>query len=206
MTAGDYGEYPDEKTHLLAEALEDAGIPHAFGGAIALFFVGEPRGTTDIDVNIFLPEQDARRAFDVLEKVGAHFDRDAAQGETDRRGQVRVLWERTYVDLFFAYADFHASVAARARRANFRGRDINVISGEDLLVFKMLFSRGRDWADIEQTLYVSWTRLDFGYIKRWLVALIGEDDGRVTRFDSIVTAVERSRLTGVYEEPPPGCD
>ena len=34
--------------------LTSAALPHAFGGALALaFYTGEPRGTRDIDVNIF---------------------------------------------------------------------------------------------------------------------------------------------------------
>jgi hypothetical protein len=38
-------------------ALDDAGLPHAFGGAIALAYCTlEPRGTRDIDVNVFIAQ------------------------------------------------------------------------------------------------------------------------------------------------------
>src|SRR5438105_77775 len=33
--------------------LEDADMAHAFGGALALAYVAEPRGTVDVDVNVF---------------------------------------------------------------------------------------------------------------------------------------------------------
>jgi len=37
-------------------ALMAAGIPHAFGGAIALAYcTGEPRATIDLDINVFVP-------------------------------------------------------------------------------------------------------------------------------------------------------
>ena len=40
----------------LHAGLESGGIPHAFGGAIALAdWTLEPRGTRDIDVNLFVP-------------------------------------------------------------------------------------------------------------------------------------------------------
>ena len=43
--------------------LTSAALPYAFGGALALaFHTGEPRGTRDIDVNIFLPASE----FDVV--------------------------------------------------------------------------------------------------------------------------------------------
>ncbi len=45
-----------ERVAALHAALRGAGIPHAFGGALALAFcTAEPRGTQDIDVNVFLP-------------------------------------------------------------------------------------------------------------------------------------------------------
>ena len=38
------------------EALDSAGMRHAFGGALALAWcVEEARGTQDIDLNIFVP-------------------------------------------------------------------------------------------------------------------------------------------------------
>ena len=42
-----------ERAVALHRALDDAGIPHALGGALALgYHVSEPRGTRDIDVNV----------------------------------------------------------------------------------------------------------------------------------------------------------
>ncbi|MGQ0465928.1 MAG: hypothetical protein ACT4QG_11470, partial [Sporichthyaceae bacterium] len=42
-----------DKVVSIHEALDDAGIAHAFGGALALaFHVEHPRATADIDVNI----------------------------------------------------------------------------------------------------------------------------------------------------------
>ena len=39
----------------LHESLTEAGLPHAFGGALALAFcVEEPRATKDIDLNVFI--------------------------------------------------------------------------------------------------------------------------------------------------------
>jgi hypothetical protein len=35
--------------------LERGRLSHAFGGALALGYVATPRGTVDIDVNVFVP-------------------------------------------------------------------------------------------------------------------------------------------------------
>jgi hypothetical protein len=37
------------------EALRSFGVNHAFGGALALAYYAEPRGTVDIDVNVNVP-------------------------------------------------------------------------------------------------------------------------------------------------------
>jgi len=40
----------------IADTLEDAGMSYAIGGALALAIAGVPRGTADVDVNVFVPE------------------------------------------------------------------------------------------------------------------------------------------------------
>jgi len=37
------------------EELERGELVHAFGGALALAYLTEPRGTADVDVNVFIP-------------------------------------------------------------------------------------------------------------------------------------------------------
>ena len=48
-----------ERLVTLHQALDAAGVPHAFGGAIALAYCTEdPRGTNDIDCNVCVPASD----------------------------------------------------------------------------------------------------------------------------------------------------
>ena len=42
----------DERIVAIEQALERAGIPHAFGGANAFAFYGVPRATVDIEVSV----------------------------------------------------------------------------------------------------------------------------------------------------------
>lgn len=73
-------------------------------------------------------------------------DVEAAEGE----GQVRVWWQDTPIDVFLDLTDFHAEVAARREIVPFEGREIPVLQCTDLAVFKALFGRTKDWADIEE--------------------------------------------------------
>lgn len=132
-------------------ALDDAGLPHAFGGAIALAYcTQEPRGTRDIDVNVFVGVDRANEVFDAMPRgVGVtRAGRDAAR----RDGQVRVMWDDTPIDIFFDTHEFHREAAREIVEVPFEGTTIAVLGCETLIVFKAMFNRTRDWADIEAIL------------------------------------------------------
>ncbi len=140
-----------EKVVSIHDALKEANIHHAFGGAIALAYcTRDPRATADIDINVFvLP----KRASDVFrsfpEGVATNPTHEA---EALDRGQVRVMWDETPVDVFFAYHDFHQAAAKRIFLAPFADEQIPVLECTDLIVFKAIFGRPRDWVDIEAAL------------------------------------------------------
>lgn len=170
------GESLRRKVVSVAQALEECGIPFAVGGAIAFGYAAEPRGTTDIDVDIFLPVDRSGPVLECLARLGIPIDIAAAEDEVRRREQVRLHWEHTAVDLFFAYHEFHDSCSARALRRPFEEITIPVLSAEDILVLKAMFNRPKDWLDIEQIVLTQGARLDSGYVLKWLDAMIGPED------------------------------
>jgi hypothetical protein len=163
--------------------LEEAGIDHAFGGALCLgYHVESPRATVDIDVNVTAEPRDAAR---VLRALPAEIDwdeNDVAQIERD--GQARVFWDRTPVDLFFPQHELHSVVAGRAQAVPLAGSVIPVLSATDLTVFKALFDRPKDWVDIAEML--AYGEVDVAEVRRWLAGLVGADDRRVERFDGLL--------------------
>jgi len=62
----------------LAAELERRGIPYALGGALALGFHAPPRGTQDIDLNLFLDAASARPGLEALVSAGVDLDLDLA--------------------------------------------------------------------------------------------------------------------------------
>jgi hypothetical protein len=166
-----------EKVGALADAFTDADIPHAFGGALALAYATEePRGTRDIDVNVFVAATRVGDVFAALPDDVSHGDRDADTVLRDE--QVRLFWDDTPLDLFFSSGPVHHVAATRTRRVDFSGKTISVLSPEDLTVFKMLFDRSRDWVDIEAMLESG--TLDVDAAIRTVTPLLGDDE-RVER-------------------------
>lgn len=187
----------------LCAALEVANVPYAVGGAIVIAYCTEPRATTDIDVNVFLPEQEARRALTALQRAGIPFDFEKVATHSERYGQARFDWDGTYVDLFFLNVPFHRESAKRTRRVPFGAGQIDILACEDLVVYKAMFNRGRDWADIESILHGQGNRFDAIYTRGWLVAMVGEEDERVKEFDAIwaeVQAAEAADAAGLVDD------
>ena len=170
--------YPEPfvaKVLLVTSALDRAGVPYAIGGALAYGYHAEPRGTSDIDINVFLSDADARPVIVDLGTIGV------AAGEQEiataiRTGQVRLQLEGTFVDLFFANHQFHDSCASRSSVVRFDGGAIRILSAEDLVVFKALFNRGKDWLDIEQVLRTQAKSFDSEYVLSWLDEMLGPSD------------------------------
>ena len=169
-----------EKLVALHGALEDADVPHAFGGAIALAYATQnPRGTSDIDVNVFTPAADPERS---LAALPAEVDQPAGTAEAIARdGQIRLWWDETPVDLFFNYEPVHEEAARNRRMVEFEGTRIPILGADELALFKAMFSRTQDWADIEAMSAAG--TLDAPRVRELLTGLVGEDDPRVARLD-----------------------
>lgn len=136
-----------EKLFAVHDALDLGGIPHAVGGAIDLVFCARrPRGTSDLDINIFLDAGQARR---VLEALPAAVDRGQDDVRTvNERGQVRLWWEGTSLDLFFNNLPIHEQAARSCVTGRLGDREIPILDAASLVTFKAMFDRPADWSDI----------------------------------------------------------
>jgi len=162
----------------LHHLLDRAGLPHAFGGALALAWcTQQARGTIDIDVNVFVP---VGRIDDVLGAiVPPVVCQPADRTQLERDGQARLWWDRTPVDLFLNTTAFHDAVAERIRHEPFAGEDVPFLGCSDLAVFKAFFDRTKDRADLEEMNTAG--TLDADRVIGVLARYLGLDDPRVAR-------------------------
>lgn len=182
----DAPRFPHEKALAIARAFDGAHIPHAFGGAIALAFAAEPRATTDVDVNLFVPVARAGEVLTVLGSIGVPVDEPGLRERLDRDEQIRLRWSGTWIDLFFAYSPLHDACNERAQTVRVLGQSIRVLSAEDLGVFKVLFDRPKDWVDLEAIVLTRGERFDSSYVERWVTAVVGADDPRSTKLRALL--------------------
>jgi hypothetical protein len=162
-------------------------MPHAFGGALALAYYATPRATIDIDLNVFVGVERADEVLALIEALGAEPLRAKERAQLRRDEQVRLYWDTTPLDLFFSYDALHESCQARRRRVPFGAGDwIHVLAAEDLLIFKVLFDRDKDWRDVEELIYATSGELDVAYAKGWLERILGGRDTRHRRLGEVL--------------------
>lgn len=178
----------DEQIVAIEAAFVAAEIPHAFGGAQALAYYGTIRATHDIDVNVFVPAVEAEAVFETLSTLGASTRNPGLRHLVARDEQVRVFWDRTPIDLFFAYDALHESSRERRRRVDFYGDTIHILSAEDLITYKATFDREKDWQDIASILFACDTPLDIDYVRGWLERIDGPEGQRLSRLETLVAS------------------
>lgn len=172
-----------EKLFAIHDSLAGASVPHAFGGAIALAYcVEEPRGTRDLDVNIFV---DAAKAESVLARLPAGVrvtEDDIATVERD--GQARLKWNGTPVDVFLNNVPLHEAVADAVVWVPLAGREVPILDCTSLAIFKAIFARTKDWADMEAIAQA--TPEDIDKAAATIAELVGPDDPAVRRLESLI--------------------
>ena len=169
-----------ERLLAIHRSLAEDGSEHAFGGAIALaYWTQDPRGTSDIDVNVFTSAERCEAALAALPEPIAH-DSDTV-ATIKREGQIRLWWDQTPIDLFFDYVALHERAARHRRIVPFAGEEIPVLGPVELAVFKAMFDRTRDWADIEAMLAAR--TLDLDAVTEQLGELLEAGDPRFGRLE-----------------------
>ncbi|MGN6557175.1 MAG: hypothetical protein ACTHLH_04085 [Solirubrobacterales bacterium] len=176
---------PDKVT-AIHHALEDAKIPHAIGGALALAYYAEPRATIDVDINVFVPTERWPEICEALAPLGVEVEVEVE--DLNRDGQVRLWWDRNPIDLFFSYDPFHDEMRKSARKVPFAEETIPILSPEHLAVCKAMFDRPKDWIDIEQIL-VATDPLDLQEIESWLERMVGNEDPRMKKLGEVKAAL-----------------
>jgi hypothetical protein len=172
-----------DKLMSIHDSLTQAGIAHAFGGAVALAYcVEEPRGTRDIDVNIFV---DASKAEVTLSRLPDGIRvRPKDLAKVMRDGQARLDWDGTPIDVFLNNVPLHDAVAAAVVWVPLAGRDIPVLDCASLAIFKAFFDRTKDWADLEAIAQA--TPEDIDAAAATIAKLVGPDDPAVRRLESLI--------------------
>lgn len=160
-----------ELVDAIHDALRAKRLRHAFGGALAFGIAASPRGTIDIDINVFVPPSEMPAVSTALGSIGFTTNVESAPPG----GGIRFHHSTAEypIDIFPSLDAEYDEIARRVVLHPFgsRERKLPFLSPEDLCVFKLCFGRPKDWVDLAALRSAS--SLDDAYIERKLIALRG---------------------------------
>jgi len=153
----------------LQERLRQAGIPSAVIGGVAVGVWGEPRVTRDVDIKVMLTRKDAARLLEILTPGYEPLITDPLQSLI-RTG---ILFAQdgtgTRLDLLLSDTAFDAETIQRAKLVELEpGLMARVCSPEDLIIYKLISTRQRDYEDAAGVVRRQGDKLDDTYVLDWL--------------------------------------
>jgi hypothetical protein len=178
-----------EVAEQVAMALERRGQDYALGGAIALGYWAQPRGTLDVDITLFLPSDRPSESVWLLQEIGCELQASAALASLREHGFCQVQYGGRRLDVFLPIIPFYELARARRQRVPLRDGQAFVWDAATLCVFKMMFFRRKDLADVEQVLHAQRERLDRAWIRSQLEAIFGTRDPRLAEWDELCRTV-----------------
>jgi len=142
--------------------LADAGVVHALcGGIAANLYREEIRATTDVDFYILV-------AATQLVALAREFEQHGWKAQPFWRANEQLRLEKTdtpHVDCLIALTDFERAALQRTLNAPIEERSIPVLSPEDLIVFKLVAGRARDYEAVVAIINTARRKLNLRYIE-----------------------------------------
>jgi hypothetical protein len=179
---------PDASTiaQQIAHALDAASCPYAIGGAIALGFWSEPRGTLDVDITLFVPSDQPTICIRLLQSIGCAVRSSDAAHSISEHGFCQVEFNGRRLDVFVPSIPFYEQARERRHQVLLGHQPIMIWDAETLCVFKMMFFRRKDIADVEQLLRVQGNALDRNWVLSRLIEIYGDRDPRVSQWNELI--------------------
>lgn len=172
-------------------------IPHALIGGYALQYLGEPRLTHDIDIQIIVDEADKAQVFRKL--LAAFRARIEDPFEFAMQHRVLLLYASNGVpvDIVLAPPGYGTVIAHRTRQITLAPDTppIAIISPEDLIVHKLIAHRPVDLQDVQGILRRQGDALDLEYIRTVLASF------REYVWEHDLLQVFEQLLSEVHHEP-----
>lgn len=171
----------------LADEFERAGVEYAVGGALAYGYWGNPRGTLDVDITVFVTPSEFDRIALLLENAGCELNRSEARTSLDRSGYFKAWHTGVRIDVFFPDVELYAEAYRRRASVELEGRSIWIWSAEIIVTFKLMYFRPKDKLDIERVWERLRDRFDAAFVRSWLLRSVGADDERTRWWDEITS-------------------
>lgn len=151
----------------IIDALETNRVPYMIFGGLAAGVWGDPRYTDDVDVVIALHEKEMVRVLRSLSGEGFGVDEDIVIQNLQISGVARIEYKGYFADFLIGESDFEKTAFTRKKRSRIFGREVDIVSSEDLLIYKIFAGRPHDLEDARRIMIRQGATIDLHYIDHW---------------------------------------
>ena len=167
-----------ETLEWICRKLKSANVPYMITGGAAVGFWGHIRTTMDIDILIQIHSEQVDSLLSSIESE-AYIDIEKAKKAILDKSMFNIILNETCfkIDLIPLKEDSYEIKKFNNRvKINFQDKEIYVISPEDLIISKLLWSKSaggseRHIKDCESIYRLNSENLDLDYLKRWVKML-----------------------------------
>jgi SpoU rRNA methylase family enzyme len=149
----------------IAALLEKHKIQYMVIGGLANAIWGQPRATLDIDITVWVSDNEIQKAVSMLEGSYALL----VDNPLEFIRQTRVLPLKTRqdqrIDIIFGALPFELQAIERALKVEIGNAPANFCTPEDLILFKIISERPRDLEDVKGILRFRKEDLDYSYLE-----------------------------------------
>lgn len=153
--------------HKIIRFLDKEKIPYFVLGGLAVGVMGEPRFTHDIDLDIFLQDQETGIFIKRLKKASFKFNAKQAMLNASQFGTFRLSYKMVQIDIIIASTALEREALRRKRRVDFFDLITCFPSPEDLILLKLIPGRPKDLLDAESVVIRQKGKLDASYLEKW---------------------------------------
>jgi predicted nucleotidyltransferase len=153
----------------LIKFLSEQKIKYIILGGIAVSIYGEPRFTSDIDVNIIFDKKKINEFLEGAKKYGFYPD---VKNIVKEPGVIPMNFIKGKItggfDIIIAENMLEYTAIERGRVKKMGSVKVRLVSPEDLIIHKIASFRPRDIEDVNGILIRQKGKLDINYIRSWL--------------------------------------
>lgn len=160
----------------VCQRLEGAAIPYMITGSIAANFYAVPRMTRDIDIVAEIKEEDVNR-FLAIFKDDFYVDPQSVRNAVKTQGLFNVIHNEYVVKIDFILrksSPYRELEFKRQRKIQLEGREISVVSIEDLILSKLFWAKDSlsemQLGDVRNLLATA-KNVDTRYLEKWAQSL-----------------------------------
>ncbi|MBI3312191.1 MAG: nucleotidyltransferase [Candidatus Omnitrophica bacterium] len=158
----------------VAQFLEQHDVPYMVIGGIANVVWGIPRTTLDVDLTIWVTDDQLEAFVKVLVQAFPARVNDPIPFVKETRVLPLITTQGVQIDVIFGQLPYEEEAIRRAARERVQGIEIRVCQPEDLVLHKLVSERPKDREDVRGIIQQQTERLDRTYLDPKVSALARE--------------------------------